>query len=68
MSTIMNNVLMSHLNEEGDRVIDLPITKPENVDGLDEHIEEVSASTFKGIDCGTLESIGILEKGENEDG
>ena len=63
MSTIMNNVLLSHLNEEGDRVVDLPITKPENVDGLNEHIEEVSRSTFKGINSGTLASIGILGEG-----
>lgn len=66
MSTIMNNVLMSHLNEEGDRVIDLPITRPENVDGLDERIEEVSATAFKGIDSGTLATIGILEEGGND--
>lgn len=62
------NVLMSHLNEEGDRVLDFPITKSECVDGLDEQIEKVSASSFKGIDCGTLETIGVLKKGGNEDG
>lgn len=55
---------MSHLNDDGDRVIDLPITSFECVGGLDERIEEVSASSFKGIDCGTLESIGILDKKE----
>lgn len=66
MSIITNNVLLSHLNEEGDRVLDFPITKPENVDGLDEHIEEVSALTFKGIDCGTLETVGILREEESD--
>jgi hypothetical protein len=35
MNTIENNVLLSHLNEDGDRILDFPITKSENVDGLD---------------------------------
>ena len=57
MSIIENNVLMSHLNAEGDRVIDFPITKSECVDGLDDHIE----AKFKKIDSGTLHDIGVLE-------
>ena len=66
MAIVHNNVLNSHLDDLGNRILDFPITKAENVDGLDERIEEVSANTFKGIDCGTLTTIGILEEGGNE--
>lgn len=62
MSVILNNVISSHLDTEGNTVIDLPVTKSENVDGLDERIEYVAASTFKGIDCGTV--IDLINKEE----
>lgn len=58
MNTIDNNVLLSHLNEDGDRVLDFPITKSENVDGLDKRIEDVSS--FKLLDCGTLSDHPII--------
>lgn len=61
MNTVRANVLLSHLNEEGDRVLDFPITKSENVDGLDERIEEVSA--FKLLDSGTLSDIIVVDTG-----
>ena len=58
MSVIDNNVLLSHLNEDGDRVLDFPITKSENIDGLDKRIEDVSS--FKLLDCGTLSDHDIV--------
>lgn len=66
--TLTNNVLNSHLNEDGDRVLDFPITRAECVGGLKEFVEE--ASTFKVFNGGTLETIGILpiEEGGNVDG
>lgn len=60
MNTINNNVLLSHLNEDGDRVLDFPITKSENVDGLDKRIEDVSS--FKLLDCGTLSDYQLVPK------
>jgi hypothetical protein len=56
--TIERNVILSHLNEDGNRVLDFPITKSENVDGLDKRIEEVSS--FKLLDCGTLSDNNIV--------
>lgn len=58
MDTIENNVLLSHLNEDGDRVLDFPITKSENIDGLDKRIEDVSS--FKLLNCGTLSDNNIV--------
>ena len=58
MSVIDNNVLLSHLNEDGDRVLDFPVTKSENVDGLDKRIEDVSS--FKLLDSGTLSDHDIV--------
>lgn len=65
MAIIHNNVLNSHLDGDGNRVLDFPITKSECVDGLDERIKDISALNFKGIDCGTLSSIGVLEEEES---
>lgn len=48
MEIIHNNVLYSHLNDEGARILDFPITKSECVDGLDERIKQVSALSMDG--------------------
>lgn len=68
MQIIEENVLLSHLNDGGDRIIIFPITKPECIEGLDLKIKTVSESSFKGINSGTLLDIGILQEGGNSDG
>lgn len=64
MAIIHNNVLNSHLDDLGNRILDFPVTKAENVDGLDERIKQVAVLAIDGYDeAGIGQSPSKTEEG-----